>query len=180
MPRHCSADNVNELPIEILISILSILEPRDIFNTMRVCRFWNSLSNDRWLWKALFTKQWGKTSEVLVRDPNICWKTMYHSQAMLFIASPSKSPVSCAARETGRYGRKRRRDSLLLQDEIDLEEEEEDVLHVFIAVTPPRSRRRTEEDMTPREKQHYLHDLRMREHFAALDEEPLLVEAAAF
>jgi len=166
-------DNLNDLPAEILLSILSFLSPKDLCTSMSVCQLWNVLANDRFLWKELFICRWGKTSDSYAQDPKICWKTMYSSQLLLLA---TESPTS--AQDTNAYGRKRRREHnglLLHQDG----ENDDAGIFDFQAQTPPRNnKRRREEDMTPREKKYYLHDLQLREYFASLDDEPLMVEPA--
>ena len=44
---------MDELPDELMIKILSFMEPNDLINCSRISKQWNELSNDLQLWKNL-------------------------------------------------------------------------------------------------------------------------------
>lgn len=69
---------MDELPSELFLRILSLLDYRHLANVALVCRSWSSQSREAGLWQRLYEQRWGnKTS-----NPSKfkTWKAAYESQ----------------------------------------------------------------------------------------------------
>ncbi|KAL3684242.1 hypothetical protein R1sor_002264 [Riccia sorocarpa] len=77
---------MDNLPIELVYRILSLLEYRPLASAARVCRTWRHLTDHAELWKTLYERRWGRTKEPTAHFKNNTspasesWKTAYEIQ----------------------------------------------------------------------------------------------------
>ncbi|KAI5080830.1 hypothetical protein GOP47_0004013 [Adiantum capillus-veneris] len=69
---------MGELPSDLLLRILSMLDHRHLASAARVCRSWNSLSRQAHLWQRLYEQRWGEGTSIFSKLKS--WEAAYEAQ----------------------------------------------------------------------------------------------------
>ncbi|MCO5568189.1 hypothetical protein L7F22_021885 [Adiantum nelumboides] len=69
---------MDDLPSDLFLRILSLLDYRHLANVAQVCRSWYSVSAQAHLWQRLYEQRWGKGTCALRQSTS--WKTAFEAR----------------------------------------------------------------------------------------------------
>jgi len=99
MLMECFESDLNFLPHELILHVMTFVPPKDLIRSRPVCRRWCAMTHDPHLWKAICIKTLSPME--LTKPPHRSWQWLYLAHRMQFASLQLATRVGCFVYDSG-------------------------------------------------------------------------------